>query len=192
MKMLKEKIIKVEEYKHSKFITIVDTVTSKEEIKSYLTNIKSIYPKATHYCYAFILPDTKGMSDDKEPAKTAGQPILTVLEKNNMINIIAVVIRYFGGIKLGPGGLIRAYSSGVKECLKEAHLINVVWGYETTICCEYSDKKEIERLLLPYSIKDKTYQDKCYYKIENVTNHLDLKSSKYYIIKQEKKLISKD
>ena len=106
--------------KNSRFITVLIKINDQEEIKKHLEHIKKEYPRATHYCYAYKLGNTiKKASDDKEPSGTAGIPMLNVLEKEDITNILAVTIRYFGGIKLGAGGLIRAYSKSVKETLKE-------------------------------------------------------------------------
>lgn len=104
----------------SKFITTLFPVQTVEEINQILASTKKKYYDATHNCYAYIIDDGKVQkcSDDGEPSKTAGFPMLDVLKKNNLTNILAITTRYFGGIKLGAGGLIRAYSSSVSEALK--------------------------------------------------------------------------
>ena len=104
--------------KNSKFITIIHKINNVYEINSFLEQLKEKYKDATHYCYAYIIDEHKKFSDDNEPSGTAGNPIMQVLDKNNLQNIICVVIRYFGGIKLGAGGLIRAYSKSASECIK--------------------------------------------------------------------------
>ena len=106
----------------SKFITTLYPVENVEEINAILSNVRKKYYDATHNCYAYIIDDgnIQKCSDDGEPSKTAGFPMLDALKKNNLTNILAITTRYFGGIKLGAGGLIRAYSSSVSEALKTA------------------------------------------------------------------------
>ena len=105
----------------SEFITHIYRVNSVEEINSILEETRKKYYDATHNCYAYILgenQDIQKCSDDGEPQKTAGAPMMNVLKQNDMTNVLAIVTRYFGGILLGAGGLIRAYSSAVAEALK--------------------------------------------------------------------------
>ena len=106
----------------SKFITTLYPVETVEEINLILANVRKKYYDATHNCYAYIIDNgnIQKCSDDGEPSKTAGFPMLDALKKNNLTNILAITTRYFGGIKLGAGGLIRAYSSSVSEALKTA------------------------------------------------------------------------
>lgn len=132
--------------KNSRFITVLQNVTTKD-IKTKLQEIKSKYPKATHYCYAYICNDQKKCSDDNEPSNTAGTPMLNVLEKENLNNILAITIRYFGGIKLGAGGLVRAYTKSITEALKQANYIKLIDGYKIKISFNYSDEKQINYLL---------------------------------------------
>src|SRR5699024_3018119 len=119
MKSILKKDINEITIKNSKFIGVIIPIESKEDIKERLSELKTEYKNATHYCYAFKLINDKGFSDDGEPNKTAGIPILNVIEGENLINVLVVVIRYFGGIKLGPGGLIRAYSNTCKEVINK-------------------------------------------------------------------------
>lgn len=105
----------------SKFITTIYPVQSIEEINTLLASTKKKYYDATHNCYAYIFDNgnIQKCSDDGEPSKTAGFPMLEVLKKNNITDLLAITTRYFGGIKLGAGGLIRAYSSSVSTALKD-------------------------------------------------------------------------
>lgn len=141
--------------KNSKFITELISISNEEEVKANLKALVKKYPKATHYCYAYILKDQKKASDDQEPSNTAGLPMLNVLEKADLINVLAVTIRYFGGIKLGPGGLIRAYQRSVKEALEKAHLKEALPSYLLTITIPYSKQKQLDYLLkdIPYTKK---------------------------------------
>jgi uncharacterized YigZ family protein len=111
-----------ETIQRSRFIASVAHAPTEEEAKIFIARIKDEFPNATHHCWAYVAGppgDTAriGMSDDGEPHGTAGKPILTVLLYSEIGEIVAVVTRYFGGIKLGTGGLVRAYSGGVKNAL---------------------------------------------------------------------------
>lgn len=110
----------------SRFICYMKHITSENEYKEYLSIIKKKHYDATHVCSAMIVKNIKRSSDDGEPSGTAGVPILNVLEKNNLDETCALVVRYFGGIKLGAGGLIRAYTSSVVETINEASIVEDV------------------------------------------------------------------
>jgi uncharacterized YigZ family protein len=103
-------------------------VETEEEARDYIASIKKQHHKANHSCSAFIIgknSEIKRSSDDGEPSGTAGVPMLTVLEKQELTNVVAVVTRYFGGIKLGAGGLIRAYAGSVANAIKEIGKVEV-------------------------------------------------------------------
>lgn len=159
--------------KNSKFIGIAIPIKSKEEIKENINILKEKYKNATHYCYAFNFINDKGVSDDGEPNKTAGIPILTVIEGEDLINILVVVIRYFGGIKLGPGGLIRAYSNAAKGAINKSKKIDLINGFEASITFDYTNEKEVNYLLKNSIIKNKEYTDNCTYIIETTKDILD-------------------
>lgn len=143
----------------SRFITVLYPVNSIDEINTYLNNIKEEYKGATHYCYAYILNNISRCSDDGEPSKTAGYPMLNVITNQNINNILVIVIRYFGGIKLGAGGLVRAYSNSVSECLKNAEIITLNEGIEFSIEFNYYDVKQIDYLLNNYQVINKEYNE---------------------------------
>ncbi len=109
------------EIKKSKFIGQLFDVFSQEEISNILQELKKEHKKATHICYAYRIsqPFSEKAFDDGEPSGTAGKPILNVLQKQDKQNCLLVVIRYFGGIKLGAGGLVRAYSKTASETVKK-------------------------------------------------------------------------
>lgn len=114
------------EVKKSRFICSLERVKTEEEAKTFIQEIKKAHWKANHNCSAFVLGDhmeIQRSSDDGEPSGTAGIPMLEVLKKNELINVVCVVTRYFGGIKLGTGGLIRAYSHAVSSALKEVGIV---------------------------------------------------------------------
>ena len=152
--------------KNSRFICCLYKIKELDDIASYLTNIKSIHKDATHYCYAYILNDLKKSSDDGEPSGTAGFPILKVLENNNLNNILAIVIRYFGGIKLGAGGLVRAYTKSVTNTLTEDNIISLTQGYNITIEFNYNQIKEIDYLLKGKNINNKEFNNTITYNLD--------------------------
>ena len=146
----------------SKFITILTNINDIDKVKEKLEEIKKQYKDATHYCYAYIINNHERCSDNGEPSGTAGMPILNVLKQNDLTNILCVVIRYFGGIKLGAGGLIRAYSTSASEALNKATITNLVNGYNITIEFSYNNLKQIDYLLKNIDIK-KDYQTNIIY-----------------------------
>lgn len=108
--------------KKSRFITKLYYIEDINEVSNIINDLKKEYKKCTHICYAYIIEEKEKAFDDGEPSHTAGRPILNVLQKKNITNILVVVIRYFGGIKLGAGGLTRAYSNCTSEAFK---LVNI-------------------------------------------------------------------
>lgn len=177
--------------KNSKFIGIIKHVESKDDVRNILKGLKDKYNNATHYCYAFTLINDKGFSDDGEPNKTAGVPILKVIESEELVNVLVVVIRYFGGIKLGPGGLIRAYSNTCKEVINKSTLVELIKGIEASITFNYSKEKEINYLLKDSIIKSKSYEETCTYIIETTKEVLDSISSLVTINYKHEKIIPK-
>lgn len=166
MQVIKGNVTYQEEIKHSKFITLLYRVNDMEEVNYYLKKVRDDYKGATHYCYAFNLLNTSGYSDDKEPKNTAGKPMLFILTSNNIVNILVISVRYFGGIKLGTGGLLKAYTNGLLESLKKSILLNVVSGYVITCEFSYDNEKKYSYLFKDKNILAKVYQDKCIYTLE--------------------------
>lgn len=172
--------------KNSRFITLLIKINSNDKIPLILENIKKQYPKATHYCYAYRMADYQKASDDGEPGGTAGMPMLNVLEKEDIINVLAITIRYFGGIKLGAGGLVRAYSKSVREALIISDMVEVEKGSKILITVTYDMQKNLDYLLKSYPIIDKEFSDKVNYIVLVPTDKLDLISSyEYKIIGEE-------
>ena len=177
--------------KNSKFIGVIIPIESKDDVKDNLNKLKEKYKNATHYCYAFKLINDKGFSDDGEPNKTAGIPILNVIEGNDLVNVLVVVIRYFGGIKLGPGGLIRAYSNTAKEVINKSTLTDLINGLVASITFTYSNEKEVNYLLKNSIIKSKEYEQNCTYIIETTKEILDSISNLVTINYVNEKIIPK-
>ena len=149
----------------SKFISIITKVETRDEVKDKLKEIKKKYKGATHYCYAYIINGYQKCSDDKEPSGTAGLPILNILKTNELNYILCVVVRYFGGIKLGAGGLVRAYSSSVKEVINKCEFGNLTPGYNIIIDFEYENIKQIDNILKDIQII-KAYDTKVIYEFD--------------------------
>lgn len=106
------------EIKKSKFISIFYKVNTVSEVEAILKNLQAEHKKAKHIPYAYKIGSIAKKSDDKEPANTAGTPIYNVIERNNLDDVLIVVIRYFGGIKLGAGPLLRSYAKAANEVIK--------------------------------------------------------------------------
>lgn len=147
------------EIKKSKFIALIVPVYHVDDVKKKLEQVKKDYPGATHYCYAYILLQEKRCSDDGEPSKTAGQPILNVLEKQQLSYVLAIVIRYFGGIKLGAGGLVRAYTNAVIQVLEKAHIYPMGLKKHIKVTFSYEFEQQFLKQYSSFEIIQKTYLD---------------------------------
>ena len=178
--------------KNSKFITLLIKINSINDVDKYLEQTKKDYPKATHYVYAYILGDLKKASDDNEPSNTAGTPILNVLEKENLNNVLAIVVRYFGGIKLGAGGLVRAYTKSITETLKNVELIKLVMGRKIEIETDYSNQKQLDYLLRNSLIINQDFQEKIKYIVLVKNSDLNLLEKYSYKILSDELIEEKD
>jgi len=129
--------------KKSKFISNVFYIQSEKEAISIINKIKQEYADATHNCYAYTVIDKKNViskfSDDGEPASTAGAPILSVITKNGLINVLIIVTRYFGGILLGAGGLVKAYTKTAVLGLQNTTFISKTKGFNINLDINYKD-----------------------------------------------------
>lgn len=159
MKILKNNNENILIINKSKFIGIIQKVYTKEEINSFLNALRIKYKDATHICYAYVLNNEKKYSDDGEPSGTAGLPILDVLEKNNLNYCLAIVIRYFGGIKLSSNGLVRAYSNSISELIKN-NIKDIEYGYLLRIIEDYNKSNDLDYLLKDSNIINKDFKDK--------------------------------
>lgn len=144
MPRIKEDVENTIEIKKSKFICYLHRTNDEQEAKDFLKSIKKTHSSATHHCSAMIIGDIVRSNDDGEPSQTAGQPMLMALQGHELQDIIAVVVRYFGGIKLGTGGLVRAYGSSVSKAIEQATLVHVVDmnEYAITFAYDYIGKVE--------------------------------------------------
>jgi len=146
-----------EEIKKSRFICHAKRVYSEEEARAFITTIKKEHYKATHNCSAFIIgerSEIKRTSDDGEPSGTAGVPMLGVLENHNLTNVCVVVTRYFGGIKLGAGGLIRAYAGSVALAVKEIGIVEIKEQAGIQIQMSYAQYQEYGNFLKEHNLME--------------------------------------
>lgn len=177
MKTIKQTVKSQYEIQKSKFITTLYRIDSIEEGKQRLEEIKMLYPDASHHCYAYLLKEQKKCSDDNEPSGTAGLPILNVLEQNHLDHILAIVTRYFGGTKLGTGGLVRAYSKSVTSALNLSEIVELEAGKQIKIIFSYDQIKAIDFILRDQKIIYKEYDEFITYEFivsnEHDTNIMD-------------------
>lgn len=155
------------EIKKSRFICSLKRIESEEEAKEFIQKIKKEHWKANHNCSAFVLGEQNEIqrsSDDGEPSGTAGVPMLEVLKKNELMNVAAVVTRYFGGTKLGAGGLIRAYSGAVANALHEIGIVQGILQQEVFTTIDYSLLGKLQHYLEQKNLQVKDTQF-----LENVT-----------------------
>lgn len=169
------KNIDVEEViKNSQFITRIRNVATVEAAKSFIKQLNIDYPEATHHCWAYIVGDPKattliGCSDDGEPSGTAGKPMLNVLQHSDVGDIVAVCTRFYGGTKLGTGGLTRAYGGGVKLALEKLILKEKIIFSSLELAIEYGQLKDCEHIMKDFQ----TQNIKIDYQT-NVIIHLDI------------------
>ncbi|HIF9248042.1 TPA: YigZ family protein [Photobacterium damselae] len=145
-----------EEIKKSRFITYLAHTPNVEAAKAFVNHIKEKHHDARHNCWAFVAgrpTDSMkwGFSDDGEPSGTAGKPILAQLTGSNVGEITAVVTRYYGGIRLGTGGLVKAYGGGVQQALAQLITQEKVMTAIVTLCCDYNQVSLVESLLNEHS-----------------------------------------
>lgn len=153
------------EIKKSRFICFLKRIDSEEEAKDFIQQIKKEHWKANHNCSAFVLGDhheIQRSSDDGEPSGTAGVPMLEVLKKNELINVCAVVTRYFGGTKLGAGGLIRAYSGSVAQAIVHTGIVEGRLQQEVFVQLDYPNWGKMENFIASenLAVKDTQFTDR--------------------------------
>lgn len=158
--------------KKSRFIANLFYVETPQEAENKIKQIKKKYYDAKHNCFAYITLNEneiqKKCSDDGEPSGTAGAPMLEILEKQSIYNVVVIVTRYFGGILLGTGGLVRAYSDSLKEAIKKSTLVEQEPGYEAEIKLPYADFEKFKYYCNKNNIKiiNSEYSDFIICKIE--------------------------
>jgi uncharacterized YigZ family protein len=160
------------EIKKSRFIARLMFAADREQAMQALEQAKQDYPDARHHCWAYKIgsptsPHLVAMSDDGEPSGTAGKPILNVIQHKDVGDVILIVIRYFGGIKLGAGGLVRAYSQAAQMAFDEMTTKRYVELNEFSLVCDFQDEQSIRHWLKQYEsdIRELEYK-------ENVIMHI--------------------
>ncbi len=154
----------------SRFIGTAAPVESEEQAVEFIEKIKKEFKDASHNCYAYVIGENKGIqrySDDGEPSGTAGMPILNVINQENIVNAAVVVTRYFGGVLLGAGGLVRAYTKGCKIGLESGIIVEKNLYYDVSFDLDYTllGKIDNELLLNSFIVKDKIYSDRVDFKL---------------------------
>ena len=180
---IKTDFINEEEIKKSRFICHLKRISTEEEARDFIAKIKKEHWKANHNCSACTLGNRQEIqrsSDDGEPSGTAGVPMLEILKKKEIINVCAVVTRYFGGNKLGAGGLIRAYAGSVNHAIEEVGLVQIVNQRELILKLDYSLYDSVQRFLLTQNlqISDSEFLSevtvRCFIDEEKINNFLEL------------------
>ncbi|HJE20525.1 MAG TPA: YigZ family protein [Aliicoccus persicus] len=174
----------------SNFIGHIARTESEDEAKAFVATIKEKYKDATHNCSAYIIGESaliQRADDDGEPSGTAGVPMLEVLKREDLYNTTVVVTRYFGGVKLGAGGLIRAYAKSTSEVVKAAGKVYLVMMHPVTLVVDYTFTNSIEHYFEnnDIQIKDTAYTDK-------VTYHFYVETDKKDTLQQQIQAITKD
>ncbi len=177
--------------KKSKFIGLLKSVNTEQEAFDFLHSVKMEYPDATHYCFAFSIGSgTKKIfrnNDDGEPVNSAGKPILSAIEASDLNNVICVVVRYFGGIKLGVGGLVRAYGQTARECIQKAERVINIASSDLHIQTSYKYIGAIINLVNRLKGKIINIQQG-----ENVSATVNIRNSMVSTFKEQLKSISVD
>lgn len=201
MKTIKENVSSEIVEKKSKFIADIIYVQTPEEAEEQISRIRKKYFDAKHHCFAYSIMTNEEIinraSDDGEPSGTAGMPMLNIINKNDLINVLVVVTRYFGGILLGTGGLVRAYSESTIKAINSAEFVIEERGYEVQLEINYNNfeklsyyckKNNINIINLEYGEKiicNIELNDEEKEKLLNNIEELSFKIENYKIIKQK-------
>lgn len=164
---IEEKSQGIYKEKGSKFIALAFPVSNEENVKEIIKSIKKEYFDARHHCYAYIIGHDKSvfrMNDDGEPSSTAGKPIYGQLLSNNLTNILIVVVRYFGGIKLGVSGLINAYKQAALDSIQNAQIIQKTLNEVYSISFEYTLMNKVMKVLKDFELPqlNHKFENDCY------------------------------
>lgn len=151
-------VIFEEEIKKSRFITYLQHTENMEQAKAFWQEIRALHPNATHHCWASVAGNPNdsqqyGFSDDGEPSGTAGKPMLNYLLGSQLGEVSAVVVRYYGGIQLGTGGLVKAYGNGVQQALFQVEKIRKVLRQKYRLRCEYDQFNPLLHLITAQDVE---------------------------------------
>lgn len=161
--------------KKSRFIAYLEPIESQEQAKSRIAEIRDQYPDARHVCIAYYVNGQSAMSDDGEPSGTAGKPMFNVLSHKKLENILAVVVRYFGGIKLGAGGLSRAYGGAISEAAELAKIVKIEQSHELLLQFPFALESEVRRICDRYgvSLEGLSYTDQVSARLTTTESNLN-------------------
>lgn len=173
------------EEKNSEFLTFLHPVTSRDEAMVHVEFYRQRHPDAAHVCWAYVIgntrqPQTQAFSDDGEPSGTAGKPMLHVLTERNAGNSLAVVVRYFGGVKLGAGGLVRAYSGAVSHAVNQAQLTQVTPKIQLFASVDFARETKVRHLVSHYQGQVLAVD----YAVQ-VTLHIELEASQAELFRRQ-------
>lgn len=133
------------EVRRSRFVALAVPVAGRDEAAEQIARLRAEHPGASHVCWALLAGGHSGMSDDGEPSGTAGRPILEVLRHHDLEGVLGAVVRYFGGVKLGAGGLVRAYTDAIATALLDAEVVERIPETTITVTADYADAERIRR-----------------------------------------------
>ncbi len=167
MKSIKQPVITEFEISKSIFVNHLIPVISVEQAKKELDDIRNLYPDANHHCFCYIIGNNQEIqkySDDGEPSKTAGLPMLEVLKKHELTNVLNVSVRYFGGIKLGAGGLVRAYTKSASNAILECRFTSLKIVHNLEIIISFDLIGNVEKYIRDnYPLENTTYDTHVHY-----------------------------
>jgi uncharacterized YigZ family protein len=173
------------EVKHSRFIATIETADTTEAALNFISQLKHEFPDATHNCWAYLIgppgsTDRIGLSDDGEPHGVAGKPMLTTIQHSGIGDIVVVVTRYFGGTKLGKGGMVKAYTQAVKTALEQLKTTEKIDWMELTVKAGYQLLDPIERLLpeLEVELLEKQFAEQIVMKLKFPEENLEQLSTR--------------
>ncbi len=174
--------------RRSRFIADAVAVTSREEATEVLARIRREFPDATHHCYAYRLAPhglEYRFADDGEPSGSAGKPILFVLQQSGLLNVIVVVTRYFGGVKLGIGGLARAYTDATRAALDGAGVIRRHPTNDVEVFTPYDDVSAVRQLVERYAVDfEEEFRDVVNYRLSIRSDQVEEFSSQVSEVSQ--------
>lgn len=181
--------------KGSKFLSFSFPVSSKDEIKEHLERLKSKYFDARHHCYAYILGnlgEEQRMNDDGEPNHSAGDSILRSIKSKGLTNTLVVVVRYFGGTKLGIRGLINAYYDAAEDAIKSSQIKKVEIAEQVSISYSYENTSEVIQLVEKFNVKisKQDFKEKCYLEGDVLLVLKDEMQSKLEELRQQGRILS--
>jgi len=179
----------------SEFITHLYRVNSQDDVINILALVKKKYYDATHNCYAYIIGNNQEIqkcSDDGEPSQTAGSPMMDVLKKNNMTNVLVIVTRYFGGILLGAGGLVRAYSQAVSSILDKIELYQIQELQKILISISYPEYSLLEESINQFDVINSRFSQSVDISLGIPLNSLEYFETEFRNVTRGKGILIKD